>query len=74
MKTVMSKNVKNSDIREHFGENMELYILGTTGSFDARMTLYRADTGQEVIEINGDLIWDFEPGFQRAREQITVDE
>ena len=70
MKTVMSKNVNSSGIRKHFGENMELEILGTTGSGDAKMTLYRARTGQEVIETNGDPCWDFEFGFQGAREQI----
>ena len=49
---------------------MELEILGTTGSGDAKMTLYRARTGQEVIETNGDPCWDSEHGFQGAREQI----
>ena len=66
----MSKNVNSSGIRTHFGENMELQILGTTGSGDAKMTLYRARTGQEVIETKGDPCWDSEHGFQGAREQI----
>jgi hypothetical protein len=70
MKTVMSKNVNSIGIRKYFGENMQLEILGTTGSGDAKMTLYRGSNGQEVIDTNGDPCWDFERGFQEAREQI----
>ena len=56
----------------HFGANMELEMLGSISSSDSKMTLYRARTGQEVIETNGDPCWDSEAGFQEAREQITV--
>jgi len=70
MKTVMSKNVASIGIRKHFGANRELEILGSTGSGDSKMTLYRARTGQEVIETNGDPCWDSEDGFQAARDQI----
>ena len=70
MKTVMSKEINSSGIRKHFGENTELEILGTTGSGDDKMTLYRSCTGQEVIETNGDPCWDSEHGFQEVREQI----
>ena len=70
MKTVMSKEINSSGIRKHFGENTELEILGTIGSGDDKMTLYRSRTGQEVIETNGDPCWDSEHGFQGAREQI----
>ena len=70
MKTLMSKNVTSIGIRKHFGANMELEILGTTGSGDSKMTLYRARAGQEVIETNGDPCWDCDDGFQAARDQI----
>ena len=70
MKTVMSKEINSSGIRKHFGENTELEILGTIGSGDDKMTLYRSCTGQEVIETNGDPCWDSEHGFQEVREQI----
>jgi len=70
MKTVMSKNVASIGISKHFVANMALEILGSTGSGDSKMTLYRARTGQEVIETNGDPCWDSEDGFQAAREQI----
>ena len=70
MKTVMSKTVNSIGIRNHFGPNMELEIIGSTGSGDSKMTLYRARTGQEVIETNGDPCWDSESGFAEAREQI----
>jgi hypothetical protein len=66
----MSKNVASIGIQKHFGANMELEILGSTGSGDNKMTLYRARTGQEVIETNGDPCWDSEAGFAEAREQI----
>ena len=66
----MSKNVASIGIRKHFGTNMELEILGSTGSGDSKMTLYRSSTGQEVIETNGDPCWDSEAGFAEAREQI----
>ena len=33
---------------------------------DSKMTLYRARTGQEVIETNGDPCWDSEDGFSAA--------
>ena len=71
MKTVLSQNLSSIGIRKHFGPNMELEILGSTGSGDSKMTLYRARTGQEVIENNGDPCWDHEAGFQEAREQIV---
>ena len=70
MKTVMSENIASIGIRKHFGSNMELEILGSTGSGDNKMTLYRSRTGQEVIETNGDPCWDSEDGFQAARDQI----
>jgi hypothetical protein len=70
MKTVMSKNVNSISIRKHFGDNMELEVLGSTGSGDSKMTLYSARTGQEVIETNGDPCWEGEAGFGDAREQI----
>ena len=69
-KTVMSKNVASIGIQKHFGSNMELEILGSTGNGDSKMILYRAMTGQEVIETNGDPCWDSEDGFQAARDQI----
>jgi len=70
MKTIMSKHAASIGIRKHFGPNMELEILGSTGTGDGKMTLYRARTGQEVIETNGEPCWDCEDGFQAAREQI----
>lgn len=70
MKTIMTKNVNSAGIRTHFGPNMELEILGAIGTGDQRMILYRARTGQEVIETNGDPCWDCEDGFQAAKEQI----
>ena len=70
MKTVISKNVASIGILKHFGANMELEILGSTGSGDSKMTIYRARTGQEVIETNGAPCWESDEGFQAARDQI----
>lgn len=67
----MSKNVGSIGIRKHFGDNMELEILGSTGSGDCKMILYRASTGQEVIEANGDPCWEGESGFATARAEIN---
>ena len=70
MKTVLSKNVTSIGIRKHFGENMELEVLGSSGEGDSKMTLFRARTGQEVIDTNGDPIWDIEDGFEAVAESL----
>ena len=47
--------------------------LGSTGSGDNKMTLYACgdgEKGREVIETNGDPVWDCEEGFDIIREQI----
>jgi hypothetical protein len=74
MKTIMSKNVKSIGIRAHFGAHMELEILGVTGSGDSKKTLYRACTGQEVIETSGEPVWDSEDGFPAARDPFWAAE
>jgi len=45
--------------------------LGSVGSGDNKMTLYACgEEGREVIETNGDPVWDHEEGFDIIREQI----
>jgi hypothetical protein len=53
---------------------MELEILGVTGSGDSKKTLYRACTGQEVIETSGEPVWDSEDGFPAARDPFWAAE
>ena len=50
MRTVISKDVNSVSIRKHFGDNMELEILGATGDGDSKITLYRDRIGKEVID------------------------
>lgn len=68
MNTILSGNVNSVGIRNAFGPHMELEILGTHGAGDSKLTLYRARTGTEVIETNGDPIFEGEQGFSEARE------
>jgi hypothetical protein len=72
MKTILSENLNSAAIRAHFGDNMELEIIGTTGSGDSKLTLLRARTGQEVIETNGAPCWETDEGFTEMREQIEA--
>lgn len=68
MKTTLSGNVNSIAIRKHFGPHTELEILDTVGHGDSRMTLYRAAiTGSEVIETNGEPLWEVDDGFTEAR-------
>ena len=70
-KTILSGNVSSISIRKHFGQGVELEIVGKVGQGDARMTLYRAvNTGVEAIETNGDSLWETDDGFTEAREQF----
>ncbi len=71
-KTVISGNVNSASIRKHFGQNAELEIVDNCGAGDSRITLYRAvNTGVEVIETNGDSLWETDDGFAEARERFT---
>lgn len=70
MKTILSKEINSAGIRAAFGDNMELEILDTTGEGDSKMTLYRTRTGVEVIETNGDPVFESESGFAELRERF----
>lgn len=48
----------------------EIKTLGSTGAGDARLTLHRLPSGMEVIETNGEPVWDHEEGFAALRETI----
>lgn len=74
MRTVMSKNVNSISIRKHYGDNMELEILGSTGEGDSKITLYRDRIGNEVIDTNASPVWETEEGFTSLRETIQVRE
>lgn len=67
----MSRDINSIGIKKQFGPNMELDVLDTIGSGDSKLTLYRASTGVEVIETNGDPLWEGEEGFAETRDRFV---
>jgi hypothetical protein len=66
--SIKTNKITSIGIRKYCG-GRGIKKLGSGGVGDNRMTLYEVD-GREVIETNGDPVWDHEEGFDIIREQI----
>lgn len=73
METIKASEVSSISIRNRWGADAELDVLGSIGEGDNKLTLYRGPGGIEVIQTNGDPVWDGETGFGEARKKIMGD-